>query len=269
MRAILIRVLSNMNWLTKFLTSSIGKKVLMSLTGLFLCAFLIVHVSGNLQLFKSDGGLAFNEYAVFMTSNPFIKFISYGLYAIILFHAFWGLYLTAQNRKARPVGYAKVDGSANSPWTSRWMGVLGTTILVFIVIHMANFWGQYKFGSVPYTQYEKDLTTGHVIEAFPYEGPAIETKKVQFTKGNIETTIVKDLYLLVAISFKQAWYVILYVISMMAVAFHLVHGFSSSFQTLGINHTKYNGLIRFLGIWVFGIIIPVLFAAMPVYFFFS
>jgi succinate dehydrogenase / fumarate reductase cytochrome b subunit len=254
-----------MNWLTKSLQSSIGKKVLMSLTGLFLCSFLIVHLIGNMQLFKSDGGLAFNEYAVFMTSNPLIKIISYGLYASILFHAFWGLYITGQNRKARPVGYAMIDGKANSRWMSRWMGVLGTTILVFLVVHMTNFWGRYHFAEIPYTHYTQDLSTGQLAwEATE----AIDTKKVQFTEGNIETTIVKDLYIVVADSFHLGWYVLLYVISMAALAFHLVHGFGSAFQSLGINHTKYNRLIRLIGIWGFGIIIPILFAAMPVYFYF-
>ncbi len=82
-----------MNWIISFLKSSIGKKLLMALTGLFLCTFLLIHLIGNLQLYKHDGGLAFNTYAVFMTTNPLIKFTSYGLYATILFHAFWGLYL--------------------------------------------------------------------------------------------------------------------------------------------------------------------------------
>lgn len=253
-----------MNWLTNFLKSSIGKKLLMSLTGLFLCTFLIIHLSGNLQLFKSDGGLAFNEYAVFMTTNPIIKFVSYGLYAIILFHAFWGLYLVSQNKKARPVSYAVVDGSANSKWTSRWMGVLGTIILAFIVFHMADFWAEYKFGEVPYTQYQHDLITNE-IEWFPTD--AIDSKKLQYISNNVEYTVVKDLYLEVSEAFKEWWLVLLYVIAMAAISFHLVHGFSSAFQTLGIHHSKYNGLIRFIGVGVFGIIIPILFAAMPVYFF--
>jgi succinate dehydrogenase / fumarate reductase cytochrome b subunit len=254
-----------MNWLTKFLQSSIGKKMLMSLTGLFLCAFLVVHLIGNLQLFKSDGGLAFNEYTAFMTSNPVIKLISYGLYATILFHAFWGLYLLAQNKKARPVQYARVDGNANSAWTSRWMGVLGTLILIFLVVHMSNFWARYKFQEMPYALYKLDLSTGEMVWETT---DAIETKKMQFTEANIETTIIKDLYLVVTDAFKEWWYVLLYVISMGALAFHLVHGFSSAFQTLGIHHSKYNGLIRFVGIGIFGMLIPVLFAAMPVYLYF-
>ncbi|MEL6719508.1 MAG: succinate dehydrogenase, partial [Bacteroidota bacterium] len=76
-----------MSWFTNFLTSSIGKKIIMSLTGLFLISFLVVHLAGNLQLLVNDEGESFNVYAKFMTTNPLIKFISYGLYAGILLHA--------------------------------------------------------------------------------------------------------------------------------------------------------------------------------------
>jgi succinate dehydrogenase / fumarate reductase cytochrome b subunit len=253
-----------MNWLTSFLQSSIGRKLLMALTGLFLCAFLLVHLIGNLQLFKHDHGLAFNTYAVFMTSNPFIKFTSYGLYATIIFHAFWGLYLVYLNKKARPQTYAMVDGKANSSWASRSMGLLGTIILAFIVTHMADFWAEYKFGEVPYVQYQQDLNT---LDVTCVPTDAIDSKMIQFTSNNVEYTIVKDLNKEVVEAFKEWWLVVLYVVAMIAISFHLIHGFKSAFQTMGFNHSKYNGLIRFIGIYVFGIIVPILFAAMPIYFF--
>lgn len=254
-----------MNWFKTFLKSSIGKKLLMSLTGLFLCTFLIAHLSGNLQLFKNDSGLSFNTYAVFMTTNPFIKFVSYGLYAIIVFHALWGLYLVFENKKARPVGYQVIDGKANSSWSSRNMGLLGSIILVFIVLHMSGFWAQYKFGTTPYVQYDKDLNTG---EIFVSEYAAqLDTKMIVNKNNSIETVIVKDLYSVVQDAFKQWWVVLIYVISMIALSFHLIHGFKSAFQTVGFNHSKYNGLIHSIGIFLFGIVIPLLFAAMPVFFF--
>ncbi len=255
-----------MNWLTSFLQSSIGRKLLMALTGLFLCAFLLVHLIGNLQLFKHDHGLAFNTYAVFMTTNPIIKFTSYGLYATIIFHAFWGLYLVYLNKKARPQTYAMVDGKANSSWASRSMGLLGTIILAFIVTHMADFWAEYKFGEIPYAQYQQDLNTLEIKYALT---DPIDSKKIQFTSNNIEFTIVKDLNKEVVEAFKEGWLVALYVVAMLAISFHLVHGFKSAFQTMGFNHSKYNGLIRFIGIYVFGIIVPMLFASMPIYFFFN
>ena len=86
-----------MSWLTQTLTSTIGRKLIMSLTGLFLISFLIVHLAGNLQLFKSDGGYAFNTYTVFMTSNPIIKTVSYVLYTSILIHVIVSIALTIKN----------------------------------------------------------------------------------------------------------------------------------------------------------------------------
>lgn len=254
-----------MNWFKSFLKSSIGKKLLMSLTGLFLCTFLIAHLSGNLQLFKNDSGLSFNTYAVFMTTNPFIKFVSYGLYAIIVFHALWGLYLVFENKKARPVGYQMIDGKANSTWSSRNMGILGSIILVFIVLHMSGFWAQYKFGTTPYVQYDRDLSSGEIFVS-EYAGQ-LDTKMLVNKTNTTETIVVKDLYSVVQDAFKQWWIVLIYIVSMIALSFHLIHGFKSAFQTVGFNHKKYNGLIHSIGVFIFGIIIPLLFAAMPIFFF--
>lgn len=259
-----------MSWVTQTLSSSIGKKLVMALTGLFLCSFLIVHMSGNLQLFKQDDGLAFNIYAVFMTTNPLIKTISYGLYAFIILHAIEGLYLAYQNRQARgSQRYVVSNGKANSSWFSRSMALLGTILLVFIVVHMSNFWFEYKFGYVPYTQYEQNLVTGEVASA-PFEGQ-INNKLEEYVReeSNTRVVIVKDLYRSVMEGFKNPLLVLFYVLSMFAVSFHLVHGFKSAFQTLGINHSKYNPLLNFLGVGVFGIIIPIGFALMPLYFFFK
>jgi succinate dehydrogenase / fumarate reductase cytochrome b subunit len=242
----------------------------MALTGLFLCSFLIVHMSGNLQLFKQDDGLAFNVYAVFMTTNPLVKTISYGLYAFIILHAIEGLYLAYQNRQARgSQRYVVSNGKANSSWFSRSMALLGTILLVFIVVHMSNFWFEYKFGYVPYTQYEQNLVTGEVASA-PFEGQ-INNKLEEYVReeSNTRVVIVKDLYRSVMEGFKNPILVLFYVLSMFAVSFHLVHGFKSAFQTLGINHSKYNPLLNFLGVGVFGIIIPIGFALMPLYFFFK
>jgi len=129
------------------INSSIIKKVWMALTGLFLCTFLVGHLAGNMQLILKtgeEGRRAFNEYAYFMAHNPFIKALSYFTYFSIIFHAIQGFYLTYQNKKARPQGYAYSKPGANSSLPSRYMAVLGTVILVFIVTHMANFWWRAK-----------------------------------------------------------------------------------------------------------------------------
>jgi len=135
-----------MNWLLNFLTSSIGRKLVMSLTGLFLCLFLIIHLVGNLQLFIDDNGLAFNAYAEFMSHNKLIKVASILTMATFLLHAIQGILLAIKNRAARKVGY-KVTSKKSSSWSSRNMAFLGTVILVFIVTHLQNFWYQMKFGS--------------------------------------------------------------------------------------------------------------------------
>lgn len=219
-----------MSWFSNFLGSSIGRKLLMSLSGLFLCSFLVIHMAGNFQLLKSDGGQAFNEYAYFMTHNPLIKTVSYLLYFTILLHAIDGLGLAYRNRAARTQKYA-ISAQKGSSWASRNMAILGSIILVFLIIHMKSFWFAYKFGDIPNDQW------GH-----------------------------RDLYSVVVAAFSQWWYVLLYIIALIALAYHLLHGFQSAFQTLGINHKKYTPIIHTVG-WVFTIIISLGFAAQPLFIF--
>jgi succinate dehydrogenase / fumarate reductase cytochrome b subunit len=224
-----------MKWFTNFLSSTIGRKFLMALTGLFLILFLAVHLAGNLQLMKADGGRAFNIYTQFMTSNLVIKTISYVNYATILLHIIWAIILTVRNRKARgPEGYAVSRNSSH--WTSRNMGVLGTLILIFLIIHLRGFWYEMHWGEIPTEN---------------YDGVA-----------------VKNLYAVVDFAYQNVWFVIFYVASMAFLAFHLLHGFASAFQTLGLNHVKYNPVIKFIGV-AFAIIVPALFALIPIYMYFN
>lgn len=257
-----------MSWLTKTLTSSIGKKVLMALTGLFLCTFLVVHFIGNLQLFKNDGGYAFNNYAVFMTTFPVIKVVSYVNYFLILFHAFWGIYITYQNKVARPVSYAVVKNSSSV--FSRNMAILGVILLVYLVVHMSDFWYKYHYHDLPFVKYTESLASGEVTTEAMDAGYTQISKKVESYNeaAGTKSIIVKDLYQVVNFAFKNILLVLFYVLAMFAVSFHLVHGFQSAFQSLGLNHVKYNGLIKNLGLWVFAILIPIGYAAMPLYFYF-
>ncbi|MBL7862407.1 MAG: succinate dehydrogenase cytochrome b subunit [Cyclobacteriaceae bacterium] len=222
-----------MKWFLDLFSSSLGRKVLMALTGLFLILFLVVHLAGNLQLLKDDGGEAFNIYAKFMTTNPLIKTISYVNYTFILLHVLIAIYLSRKNRAARGSrGYA-ISGKS-STWSSRNMGILGFLLLVFIVVHMKDFWAQMHWGGIPTAMYD-----------------------------GVE---VKDLYSIVSLAFSQAWYVGLYVFCMIGLAFHLWHGFASAFQTLGLNHLKYNPVINFVG-KAFAIIVPAAFALIPIWMF--
>lgn len=253
-----------MTWLNKFLLSSIGRKVVMAITGLFLCLFLVIHIAGNFQLFKDDHGASFNLYSKFMTTNPLIKTVSYMLYLSILVHAIQGIMLVLHNKKARPQGYYANKPAANSSWSSRNMGPLGMILLAFIIFHMAGFWYEYKFGTVPkqtYIMYELDGEPRVAINE--KEIPMQDQMRINYFK--IEK--VKDLYKVVDEAFKDIYIVIFYLISMIALSFHLVHGFQSGFQTLGFHHRKYGPVIKGIG-WIFSVVIPAGFAAMPIYFFF-
>ncbi|MDF2434253.1 MAG: succinate dehydrogenase / fumarate reductase, cytochrome b subunit [Mucilaginibacter sp.] len=243
--------------------SSLGKKLIMALTGLFLCTFLIVHLGGNLLLFSDDEGYGFNMYANFLTHFPPIEVIAYLLYLSIIVHALYSLILTIQNRKARPVSYAAVNKSRAS-WSSKNMGLLGSILLLFIVIHMSDFWFSYKYShKIGFKEYRTDLATGKTTSV-DYVPTAPDFEKSVSTENNIEIVRVKDLHARVASSFSNLIYVIFYVIAMGAVAFHLLHGFQSAFRTLGWVHRKYTPIVCFIGTWLFAVIIPLGFAAMPV-----
>ena len=221
-----------MNWFIKTLHSTLGQKILMSLTGLFLISFLIVHLIGNLMLFKFDNGAAFNAYTHFMSNAGIIRVVELLLVLGFVLHIYTAWKLTRHNQQTRPQGYAYSRPDANSSWASRNMGFAGSMVLIFLVIHLYNFWFQYKF------QPDIPLAPG---------------------------TDYKNMYLVVQTMFIQEWwFTILYIIAMIFLGFHLAHGFESAFQTLGIHHKKYTPFIKKLGI-LFAIIVPAAFAIIPLY----
>ncbi len=224
-----------MSWISKTFNSSIGRKIVMSLTGLFLCSFLVVHLVGNLQLFKHDGGAAFNTYSHFMGTNPVIRTIEWGLLLGFGFHIYEALMLTRRNQSARPVGYAVSHPEQNSDWMSRNMGLLGSIILVFLIVHLYNFFWRARFGTIG----------------------------VNLTE---DVNHNDDLYTIVVSSFHQWWYVLLYVAAQISLGYHLWHGFASGFQTLGLNHRKYTPVIKAVG-FTFAVVVSAAFAAMPLYFY--
>ncbi len=123
----------------KMFYTSVGRKLVMALTGLFLFMFLLEHLYGNLLLYKLDGGLAFNEYSHFMAGNMLIRTVEFALFGGILIHVFDALFITMANRKARPVGYAVNHQSKNSSWFSRNMGLTGSVVLFFLIVHLRTF----------------------------------------------------------------------------------------------------------------------------------
>ena len=259
-----------------FFKSSIGKKVTMSLTGLFLISFLVIHLIGNLQLLKLDDGYAFNSYAKFMTTNPIIKTVSYLLYASIIYHAIMGLVLVFKNRGARKERYAGGNKST-SPWTSRYMGILGTIMLAFIVIHMGDFWREYKFeadfGKTEYMIYDIEdqeyslsfVDKNEIMAKLATNG--VDEEKMKLIRNDRYETY-KDLYSEVREAFESKLYVLLYVVSMLAIMFHLWHGFKSAFQSLGVNHPNLNGIIEGAGKFI-SVVVMLAFAFIPLYIYFT
>ena len=205
----------------------------MSLSGLFLCSFLVIHLVGNLQLLYNDDGVAFNDYAYFMTSFLPIKVVSIGLYASIVLHAFLGLAIWWKNRSAKGQKYKGGSGAKGS-WASKNMALLGTLLLAFFFIHMGDFWYKMKFTDTL---------------------PEIMSESLGFK--------VKNLYARVSTAFENPLIVAAYLIGQIVLAFHLWHGFSSGFVTLGLNNKKYSPIINFVG-KVFAILVPIGFALIPI-----
>ncbi len=134
-----------MSWITKTLTSTIGRKVLMSLTGLFLITFLLVHLEGNFKLLAGDDGVMFNEHTVFMTTNPVIRVMEIVLFLGFALHIYTGLLLSRYNNKARPVKYYYENPGVSSSWFSRNMVLSGVIVMLFLFLHLYNFWYRYHF----------------------------------------------------------------------------------------------------------------------------
>lgn len=215
-----------MNWFIDLLTSSIGKKIVMALTGLFLISFLIVHCAINAMIFYNDGGATFTHWAHFMATNPVIRTLEIVLILGFVIHILQGLFLWRQNRNARgPVKYRIVSPPKQSTWYSRSMTLLGTLILLFLVIHTSNFW--------------------------------IPNRAHQFITGE-----ELPLYQMMLLTFQNPIEVVIYLLGCFSLFWHLLHGFKSAFQSLGLNHVKYNKVIGLAGT-AFSIIVSIIFAMMP------
>ena len=212
-------------------SSSLGKKYLMAITGLFLCSFLVIHFLGNITLYTDP--VQFNEYTRFMSSNPIIRVMEIVLVAGFLTHIIDAIMLTRANKKAQPVKYAM--DKKQSSWCSRNMGLTGSVILAFLVLHLQSFWYGYKFGTPAYSTDSAGLP-------------------------------IKDMYTMVVEAFGEFWYSGLYVVAVTLLGIHLNHGFQSAFQSVGLRHKKYTPTIKMLGT-AFSILITLGFISFPIYFF--
>jgi succinate dehydrogenase / fumarate reductase, cytochrome b subunit len=216
-------------------SSSLGRKLIMAVTGISLIAFLVVHCAINATVFFNDGGETFNKAADFMAHNWFIRASEIGLFLGLLWHIIQGLWLTIDNRKKRKNKYGAQAGSANSTWYSRSMGLLGSIVLIFLVMHLKHFWVVSRF-SIP-----------HELEHATYASGAH----------------LENLYVEMVEVFANPVAVIVYVLGCIGLAYHLLHGFGSAFQTLGINHKSYTPIIHAVGM-AFSILVPLIFAIIPV-----
>lgn len=199
----------------------------MAVTGLSLVAFLLVHSGINACIFFNDGGKTFNQAAEFMGHNWLIRTAEVGLFGGLLLHILQGFSLTISNQNKRKTKYSASAGNTNSKWYSRSMGVLGSLLLIFLVIHLKHFW---------------------VISRF--------TNKITEAAGS---TLFDEMIVV----FADPISVFIYVIGCISLAYHLLHGFQSAFQSMGINHPAYNRIIKSVGT-AFSLLVPLLFAAMPI-----
>jgi succinate dehydrogenase / fumarate reductase cytochrome b subunit len=215
-----------MGWFLTFIDSSVGKKLVMALTGLFLYLFLVEHLIANLLLLNNDNGEAYTIYAEVLGSayNIPLRIIEFGLFFFLIYHSLNGVRLWLSNRKAKGIPYYENRASENSSFFSRFMIQSGTVIFIFLVIHLRSFFVHYRLETPDDTMYQG------VVKAF--ENP---------------------LY---------SWF---YIVAMIFLAFHLVHAFQSAFQTLGLRHNKYTPFIKNFGV-IFSILLCAGFALIPVYF---
>ena len=201
----------------------------MGATGFFLLIYLIVHAGVNALIFYNDEGETFNAAAHFMSHNWFLRFLEVGLFAVFILHMIQGLLLWKQNRSARgEMGYSKKDFPKNITWYSRYMGWLGTFLLLYLVMHLAQFW----------------LGTKNELYFNGPEWNLYERMRVIFTN--------------------PLWFT-LYMVGLISLLFHLLQGFQSAFQTFGINHKRYTPIIKGIGIF-YSLVICILFAMMPISF---
>lgn len=211
--------------------SSITKKVLMALAGLFLVTFLCVHLGINLMLLNDDGGRMFTEAATFMGTNSLIKVFEIVLFAGFLIHILFGLVVSVQNRAARPKAYV-CSNSSETSFFSKYMFHTGIIVFIFLCLHFIDFYF-IKIGLVS-------------------TPPGIA---------------IHDFYHRSLLLFSSSWYSLFYIISFIFLGIHLNHAIQSAFQTLGLNHSKYMGAVKIIGS-VYSVLIAAGFSAVPIYLYF-
>jgi len=222
--------------MSNMFSSSIGKKLIVALAGLFLILFLLVHLGINLTLVLFESSKPFNVAAHFMGTNIVIKVFEVVLFGGILLHITYTLILQIQNWFSRPIRY-RIPNFSQISFFSRFMIWLGGIILIFLVIHLVNFYFKSKFGHIEEITYDN-------VRYYP------------------------DLSSLVIQKFQIPGFVIFYIACFLILGFHLWHGFQSAFQTLGLNHKYYTPFIKKLG-QVYTIVVVSGFTIIPLVIYFT
>ena len=222
--------------MSNIFASSIGKKLMVALAGIFLILFLLVHLGINLTLILTESSKPFNVAAHFMGTNIVIKVFEVLLFGAFLLHIIYVLILQIQNWFARPKRY-KIPNFSQISFFSKYMIWLGGIMLVFLVIHITNFYFKSKFGH---------------IEEISYDN----------------LRYYEDLSSLVIQKFQVPGYVIFYIACFLILGFHLWHGFQSAFQTLGLNHKYYTPIIEKIG-WIYTVVVVAGFTLIPVVIYFT
>lgn len=221
--------------MSNFLSTSIGKKLIMSISGLFLVVFLLVHLTINMFILIDSSGELYNAGVHFMGTNPLIKIMEPVLAIGFIIHIVYASVLTIQNQKATPVKYAVTQKTKTTSWASRNMYILGFFVLVFIAIHMVQFFVKMKItGTAPLTE-----DGGH-------DGYKLVTEL--FTRHGILSYAYCALYLLAAI----------------LLGLHIRHGFWSAFQTIGFNNEIWKKRLFSLAT-IFAWFIGIGYSVLPIY----
>jgi succinate dehydrogenase / fumarate reductase cytochrome b subunit len=221
-----------------FFKSSVGQKFLMSITGLFLVIFLLVHLTAN--MFLLAGSDMYNIATHFMDTNPIIQIMQPILALGFIVHMIYASILTLQNQKARPEKYNKFEQGHSSTWASRNMFVLGSLIFIFLVMHIINFFWKLKFSG-------SDL----------------------LAEVDVDGQKLENAYALVTGLFQDSGmgliYSILYILGAFFLGLHLQHAFWSAFQTLGWSNTIWRKRLEIVGN-IYALLIACGFAIIPLYF---
>ena len=222
--------------MSNIFTYSIGRKLIVALAGIFLILFLLVHLGINITLILCETTKPFNIAAHFMGTNIIVKIFEVILFGGIVIHIIYTLILQVQNWLARPIRY-RIPNFAQLSFFSKFQIHTAAIILVFLGIHLTNFYFKSRFGE---------------LEEISYDG----------------IKYLPDLGSLVIQKFQMPGFVILYIAFFIFLAFHLLHGFQSAFQTLGLNHQSYTPLIKILGV-IYSIIVFTGFTAIPIVIYFT